>query len=339
MSTQTPGPPRDAAGVLVIGSVTMDVTTFSSRLPRPGETFLGDAFTLVLGGKGANQAVAAGRAGAPIRFVGCVGDDLFAPLVRQALTEADVDVSHLREVSGQTGVAHIRVDASGENDIVMVPLANAEITSEQIDAAFAEFTPTSRVLLTQLEIPFARTMHAIRRGHDAGLTVVLDPAPAHDLDESIWPLVDVVTPNETEASLLTGIEVDSREAAVRAGQWFVDRGVGHALVTMAAAGSVLVDAGGVRDIPAHPVQVIDTTAAGDAFAGYLAASLAAGDELPAAIDRAAAAGAVAVTRRGASPSIPQADEVAAALAATAPGDSGRRRTEADTNEADTKEPR
>lgn len=320
MNARNPRPPDDAAGVLVIGSVTMDVTTFSTRLPRPGETFLGDAFTLVPGGKGANQAVAAGRAGAPTRFIGCVGDDLFAPLVRECLAEAEVDISHLREVPGQTGVAHIRVDASGENDIVMVPLANAQLSTEQVDTALEEFAGSSRVLLTQLEIPFALTMHAIRGAHEKGLTVILDPAPAHDLEESIWPLVDVVTPNETEASLLTGIEVDSRDAAIDAGRWFLERGVDHALVTMAGAGSVLVDAHGVRDFPARRVAVVDTTAAGDAFAGYLAASLAAGDELPRAIDRAGAAGALAVTRRGASPSLPHAAEVAARLDEVASGD-------------------
>ena len=311
-TSSTPDPhPAAGDGVLVIGSVTADVTTFSSRLPRPGETFLGDAFTLLLGGKGANQAVAAGRAGAPIRFVGCVGDDLFAPLVRDGLRDAGVDISHLREVPGQTGIAHIRVDASGENDIVMVPLANAGITTAQIDGALEAFADSSRVLLTQLEIPFDLTMYAVRGAHERGLTVILDPAPAHELEESIWPLVDIVTPNETEASLLTGIEVDSREAAVRAGQWFLERGVAHALITMAGAGGVLVGADEVHDIPTHPVDVVDTTAAGDAFAGYLAAGLAAGDDLPTAIDRAAAAGALAVTRRGASPSLPHAEEVAA----------------------------
>lgn len=314
MESQDPLTFPDDAGVLVVGSVTADVTTFSSRLPRPGETFLGDAFTLVLGGKGANQAVAAGRAGAAVGFVGCIGDDLFAPLVRQGLVEAGVDISHLREVPGQTGVAHIRVDASGENDIVMVPLANGELSTAQIDAALEEFADRSRVLLTQLEIPFALTMHAIRQAHAQGLAVILDPAPAHDLDESIWPLVDVVTPNETEASMLTGIEVDSRESAVRAGRWFVDRGVSHALITMGSSGSVLVHEDQVHDIRAHRVEVVDTTAAGDAFAGHLAASLAAGVPMTSAIDRAAAAGALAVTRRGASPSLPGAEEVDALLA-------------------------
>ncbi|WP_193105738.1 ribokinase [Brachybacterium sp. FME24] len=319
MTTPIPPHPASAPGVLVVGSVSMDVTTFSSRLPHPGETFLGDAFTMTLGGKGANQAVAVSRAGSPIRFIGCVGDDYFASIVRDELTAAGVDTSHLREVPGQTGVAHIRVDASGENDIVMVPLANAALTEEQIDAALEEFAPGSRVLLTQLEIPFALTMHAIRGAHEKDLTVVLDPAPAHDLDASIWPLVDVVTPNETEASMLTGIEVDSREAAVRAGQWFLERGVTHALVTLAGAGSVLVDANGVRDIAAHRVEVVDTTAAGDAFAGYLAAALAGGQDLPGAIERAGAAGALAVTRRGASTSLPYAPEVDARLVARTHG--------------------
>src|SRR5699024_1697938 len=156
-----------------------------------------------------------------------------------------------REVPGQTGIAHIRVDAAGENDIVMVPLANAELSTAQIDAALEDLAHRVRVLLTQLEIPFALTMHAIREAHARGLTIVLDPAPAHDLDESIWPLVDVVTPNETEASMLTGIEVDSRSSAVRAGRWFIDRGVSHAVITMGSAGSVLVDQEQVHDIGVH----------------------------------------------------------------------------------------
>lgn len=304
---------------MVVGSVSMDVTTVSSRLPRPGETFLGDSFTMSLGGKGANQAVAVSRAGAEVRYIGCVGDDHFGGIVRDELTQAGVDTSALRVVPGQTGVAHIRVDASGENDIVMVPLANAELSTDQIDTALEEFAPTCWVLLTQLEVPVAVTMHAIREAHARGLTVLLDPAPAHDLDASIWPLVDVVTPNETEASLLTGIEVDSPESAIQAGQWFVDRGATHALITLAGAGSVLVDTDGARTLPATRVDVVDTTAAGDAFAGYLAASLAAGEELVAAIERASAAGALAVTRRGASVSIPLADEVAARLATLTDG--------------------
>ncbi|SED80055.1 ribokinase [Ruania alba] len=310
--TENPTPAAQG-GVLIVGSITADVTTFSSRLPRPGETFLGDAFTLVLGGKGANQAVAAGRAGAAARMVGCVGSDLFQHLVTDGLRDAGVDISHVRSVPGQTGVAHIRVDASGENDIVMVPLANAALDTAQIDQAFTEHAASSAVLLTQLEIPIALTLHAIRRAHAEGLTVVLDPAPAQPLPEDIWPLVNLVTPNETEAALLTGIEVNGPESAEAAGRWFVDRGVGAALITLAGAGSVLVSADETRLHPPIRVEVVDTTAAGDAFAGHLAAAIAAGHDRDTAIRRAAAAGALAVTKRGASPSLPAASEVDALL--------------------------
>lgn len=311
-------PARD--GVLVVGSITADVTTFSSRVPERGETILGDEFTLVQGGKGANQAVAAGLAGAPARMVGCIGTDLFRDLVSDGLREAGVDTAFVRAVDGQgTGVAHIRVDASGENDIVMVPRANAALDAAHIDAAFDALGPRSAVLLTQLEIPFALTQHAIRRAKADGLTVILDPAPAHELDPRIWAFVDIVTPNETEARLLTGIDVVDRDSAVAAGRWFVDRGAGAALVTLAAAGAVLVDAHGVEEHAAIPVRAVDTTAAGDAFAGYLAAALASGADRATAVRRAIAAGALAVTRPGASPSLPPRDEVDALLVAADEG--------------------
>lgn len=301
-------------GVVIVGSVNLDLTTFSQRKPAPGETLLGEAFSMGLGGKGANQAVAVGRAGAPAHLVGAIGTDTFGDVVAASLAEAGVEVEHLRRIDGQTGIAHIRVDAAGENDIVVVPLANDALDEAQIDAAIAALAPTASVMLTQLEIPFALTMHAIRAAHDAGLTVVLDPAPAHELDDAIWPLVDIVTPNETEASLLTGIEVSGRDSAIEAARWFVDRGVGAVLVTLAGAGSVLVTADGVSDHAAVPVEVVDTTAAGDAFAGALAATLASGAGREAAIRRAAATGALAVTRRGAGESIPTAAEVDALLA-------------------------
>lgn len=305
-------PTRD--GVLIVGSITADVTTFSDRLPSPGETLLGDEFTLVLGGKGANQAVAAGLAGAHSHMVGCVGTDLFQELVLGGLRDAGVDIEHVRSVDDGTGIAHIRVDGRGENDIVMVPRANSHLDEAQIDAAFDALGPGTAVMLTQLEIPFELTMYAIRRAHRDGIRVVLDPAPAHELDEAIWALVDITTPNETEAKLLTGIDVVDEESAVAAGRWFVDRGCRQALVTLASAGSVLVTADGVERFGAIRVTAVDTTAAGDAFAGYLAASLAAGAELPEAIARATAAGALAVTRKGASPSLPHRDEVDALLA-------------------------
>lgn len=305
----------DRTGVVIVGSVTADVTTFSSRLPARGETILGDEFTLMLGGKGANQAVAAGRSGARTSFVGCVGDDLFHDLVVSGLSEAGVDLAHLRTVPGPTGIAHIRVDASAQNDIVMVPLANAALSTEQIDAALTALTPTTSVLLTQLETPSALTAHITSRGREHGMTVILDPAPAAPLDDAVWANIDIVTPNETEASVLSGIEVTDAASAALAGRWFLDRGVGAAVITLAGQGSCVVTAAGASVVPPFPVEAVDTTAAGDAYAGYLGAALANGLDLTDAVRIATAAGALAVTKQGASPSLPLRAEVDAFLAA------------------------
>ncbi|MDF3299469.1 ribokinase [Streptomyces tropicalis] len=302
-------------GVLVVGSITADVTAFSRRLPQRGETVLGDDFTLVLGGKGANQAVAAARAGAPTWMVGCVGQDLFRDIALDGLRAHGVQTSEIRTVPGRTGVAHIRVDASGENDIVITPLANAALTTGMVDASIAEARDRTRVMLLQLEVPAEVTRHAARAGAEAGFTVVLDPAPAQPLPDGIWAHVDIVTPNESEASALTGIAVDGPEAAERAGRWFLDRGVSHALITLGAAGAVSVTAEAVRHVPAFRVAPVDTTAAGDAFTGALGAALAAGMDTDSALRTAMASGALATTRPGASPSIPDRAAVRALLAA------------------------
>ena len=300
--------------VIVVGSMTTDVTTFSERVPERGETILGDEFTLVLGGKGANQAIAAGRAGAPSHIVGCVGDDIFRDIVRAGLEDAGVDTAHVREVAGVgTGIAHIRVDAAGENDIVMVPRANSELSEADIDRAFDAVGSRCAVMLTQLETPYTLTRHAVERAKRDGVTVLLDPAPAHALDDVLWASVDYVTPNETEARLLTGIPVTNRDEAIEAGRWFTDRGAGCALITLAGEGAVAVTADDAVFFPPIRVDVVDTTAAGDAFAGCLAAGLASGLTRDDAIRRAMAAGALAVTTAGASPSIPDKAEIDALL--------------------------
>lgn len=311
----TPATSADRSGVVIVGSVTADVTTFSTRLPARGETILGDEFTLMLGGKGANQAVAAGRSGARTSFVGCVGDDLFHDLVVTGLSDAGVDLAHLRTVPGPTGIAHIRVDASAQNDIVMVPLANAALSAEQIDDALTALAPTTSVLLTQLETPSALTAHITARGQEHGMTVILDPAPAAPLPDDVWRNIDIVTPNETEASLLSGVEVVDAATAEQAGRWFLDRGVGAAVITLAGQGSCVVTAEGATVIPPFPVEAVDTTAAGDAYAGYLGAALANGSTLSDAVRLATAAGALAVTKQGASPSLPLRAEVDAFLSA------------------------
>jgi len=307
--------PRD--GVLIVGSINADVTAYSSRLPKPGETFAGEAFALGLGGKGANQAVAVARAGAAAHMVGCVGDDEFGRLVTSSLEEAGVRLEHVREAPGHgahahTGIAHIRV-AGGENDIVIVAGANDALDEAQLDAAFADLGDRAAVMLTQLETPLPITLAAVRRAHEAGMTVIVDPAPARELPEELWPMVDVIKPNETEASLLTGLAVDSPASAAEAGRWFLARGAKAAIITMASAGSVLVTADGVSEHAPIRVDAVDTTAAGDAYAGHLAASIAAGLSLEEAIRLASAACSVTVTRRRASASIATADEVDALL--------------------------
>ncbi|MGM7680444.1 ribokinase [Microbacterium sp. A94] len=301
-------------GVVIVGSVTADVTTFSQRLPARGETILGDQFTLMLGGKGANQAVAAGRAGAATSFVGCVGDDLFHDLVVDGLTDAGVDLTHLRTVAGPTGIAHIRVDASAQNDIVMVPLANAELDAAQIDTALAALAPTTSVLLTQLETPSTLTARITARGREHGMTVILDPAPAAPLADEVWQNIDIVTPNETEASVLSGIAVTDAATAEQAGRWFLARGVKAAVITLAEQGSCVVTAEGAQIVPPFPVEAVDTTAAGDAYAGYLGAALANGASLTDAVRLATAAGALTVTKQGASPSLPLRCDVDAFVA-------------------------
>lgn len=315
----TTAPPADRTGVVIVGSVSADVTTFSRRLPAPGETILGDEFTLMLGGKGANQAVASGRSGARTSFVGCVGDDLFHDLVVTGLSEAGVDLTHLRTVPGPTGIAHIRVDASAQNDIVVVPLANTALSAEQIDTALEALAPTTSVLLTQLETPSSLTAHITARGRELGMTVILDPAPAAVLPDEVWRSIDIVTPNETEASVLSGIEVTDAATAEQAGRWFLAQGVGAAVITLAGQGSCIVTADGASVVPPFPVEPVDTTAAGDTYAGYLGAALAAGRPLADAVRLATAAGAITVTRQGASPSIPHRAEVDAFLAARTAG--------------------
>lgn len=307
-------PAASRNGVVVVGSVTADLTAFAERLPIPGQTVLGEDFTLVLGGKGANQIVAAGRAGAPAAFVGCVGSDPFRDLVIAGLDDAGVDLTHVRQVPGPTGIAHIRVDASAQNDIVMVPLANAHLSVEQVDTALHALAPTTSVLLTQLEIPSDLARHATRTARELGITVILDPAPAAPLPDDTWAGIDIVTPNESEATILTGIDVTDAASASRAAHWFLERGCGAAVITLAGAGALVVTPEGETLVPPFRVTPVDTTAAGDAFAGYLGAALAGGDTLESAVRLASAAGALAVTVRGASPSLPLRADVDALIA-------------------------
>jgi ribokinase len=305
-----------ATKVVVVGSITADVTAFGHRLPVPGETVLGESFTLVLGGKGANQALAAARAGASSTMIGCVGDDLFRDLVLRGLRDGGVDTSAVTSVAGPTGVAHIRVDvATGQNDIVIVPLANSSLTPELAERQLRAVARSGDILLLQLEIPLETAFRVAQVGRELGMTVVLDPAPAATLPENIWSVVDVVTPNESEATVLTGQMVSDVDSAALVGRWFLERGVRTALITLAEKGVVEINEAGAHHRPAPSVDVVDTTAAGDAFAGNLGAGLANGLTWDESVIRGIHAGALAVTVAGASTSLPTADAVDAFIGA------------------------
>ena len=306
----------DRTGVAVVGSINADLAAFGSPLPRPGETVIGNDFSLVLGGKGANQAIAAVRAGAPTYMIGAVGDDFFRGLTLGALADEGVDVTAVRIVHGSTGIAHIRVDAaSAQNDIMIIPNANHRLSPDDVEASLRSLRDHVSVVLVQLEIPLTVVQRVAEVCQDCQLRLVLDPAPAQPLPPEVWPGVSVVKPNELEAEVLTGISVTDRRSAEQAARWFLDRGVSIAMITRGANGVIAVGPDGVAEYPAFPATPVDTTAAGDAFSGALGASLARGSSLAEALRRGLAAGALAVTVRGASTSLPTAEAVDAFLAA------------------------
>lgn len=296
-------------GVVVIGSMTADVTAITHQLPRRGETVLGQEFTLISGGKGSNQAVMASRMGVPTWMVGCIGNDAFRHVVLDSLQENKVDTSFVDILDGEkTGVAHIRVDDSANNDIVIVPLANVRTGRPKVDGFFARAIPVNTILL-QLEIPVETVLYAAKKSKELGLTVIFDPAPAAALPDTIYADVDIVTPNETEASILTGVEVTDLESAQAAAKVLLAKGVKVAIITLGEKGVLIASAESSEHIPAYTVRAVDTTAAGDAFTGTLGACISKGMSLSEAVKYAMAAGALAVTKVGAQSSLPLLDEV------------------------------
>ena len=305
----------DRTGVAVVGSINADLAAFGSPLPRPGETVIGSDFSLVLGGKGANQAIAAVRAGAPTYMIGAVGDDFFRSLTLGALGDEGVDLTAVRVMDGSTGIAHIRVDTlSAQNDIMIIPNANHRLSPDDVGSSLRALRDQVSIVLVQLEIPPTVVQRVAEVCQEYKLRLILDPAPAQPIPQQVWPGVFVVKPNELEAEILTGIPVTDRSSAEQAARWFIDRGVSIAMITRGALGVILVGPDGVAEYPAFPATAVDTTAAGDAFSGALGASLAGGASLPEALGRGLAAGALAVTVRGASPSLPTAAAIDTFLA-------------------------
>ncbi len=306
------------ARVCVIGSTNLDFTVSVPRLPRAGETVSGGQLVMSTGGKGANQAVAARRLGADVRFITLLGADPMGDRVLAALVETGLPVEGLlRTDDAATGVALIAVDYEGRNQIAVAPGANHRLTTAMV-APRADTLEWADVVLLQLEAPIETVRWSLSEARRLGKTTVLNPAPARvlPLPPDLFPLVDYLTPNETEAGLLTGREVSDLSDAEAAGHALVAAGVGAAVVTMGAAGALLVRAGRSMPSPGFPVLPVDTVGAGDAFNGALATLLAAGAAVEDALLVANAAGGLACTRRGAVDALPTRAEVKTLLGET-----------------------
>ncbi|MFQ5840273.1 MAG: ribokinase [Candidatus Methylomirabilales bacterium] len=304
--------------VVVVGSANIDLTVQVERLPRPGETVVGCDLRRSFGGKGANQAVAARRAGASVAFVGKVGSDPDGEAIRTRLAEGGIELSGLRvdEVL-PTGIALITVERGGRNQIVVAPGSNGNLTVEDL-AGLDMLMDDARVLLVQLEIPLATVAAALSRAHARRVRTILNPAPARGLDAAILDQVDILTPNALELETLSGQSLTDRAAIVREARRLLQGQHGAVIVTMGAEGASLILPAAVSQLRAFPVEAVDTTAAGDAFNGALAAGLAQGKPLAEAVRFASAAGALTTIRRGAQEAIPDRRAIEALLAGTGP---------------------
>ncbi|KPL11449.1 hypothetical protein AMJ85_03605 [candidate division BRC1 bacterium SM23_51] len=301
-----------AETILVIGSANVDMIVKSESLPRPGETVIGGTFATVPGGKGANQAVAVARLGKRATLLACVGDDEFGNSLRATYEREGIDTRLVQTIAQtHTGVAFILVDACGENMISVALGANAKFTPDRLKA-LEDLAVSPRWVLLQLEIPRPTVEAAVQWAKERGARVILDPAPAPaagGLPDSLLRLVDIMTPNGVEAGALVGHEVTSADQAVAAGRTLVERGAGEVIVTLGERGGVGVSPSGDWRYAAPKVQAVDSTAAGDCFAGALAVALSEGASTREAADFAARAAAVSVTRIGAQSSLPRRDEI------------------------------
>ncbi|MGQ0569573.1 MAG: ribokinase [Armatimonadota bacterium] len=297
--------------IAVVGSLNSDQVVKAFKLPAAGETVFGGEFSVFRGGKGANQAVAAARLGASVTIVGCVGGDPVGAALRDGLAAEGIDVRHVRtDDSAATGVAFITVDASGHNTIVVAAGANTRLSVADVETA-RDAISASQALLLQLEVPLDVVLQAARLAHSSGRLVVLDPAPAQPLPPDLYRYVSAITPNEVEARVLTGIPVKDERSAAKAAAWFVERGCNMAVIKRGANGAFLAT-GAIREsVTGVPVDVVDSTAAGDAFAGALGVALAEGKGPVDGVRFANVVGALSVTRMGAQPSMPRRDEVRA----------------------------
>jgi ribokinase len=295
--------------IVVVGSSNTDLVVRVPRIPRAGETLLGGEFMTAAGGKGANQAVGAARAGGNVALIARVGRDSLGDRAVAGLQRDGVDVSGVsRDAHAASGVALIFVSRDGENSIAVAGGANAKLSAAHVKKA-AGVIRSSALLVAQLETPLAAVMAAALVAVKAGVPVILNPAPARPLPNRLLKLISILTPNETEAELLTGVKVTDEAAAARACAKLRSRGVRTVILTLGARGAYLADVGGQQLVPGFKVKAVDSTAAGDIFNGALSVALAEGKSLRDAVRFANAAAALSVTRRGAQASAPNREDI------------------------------
>lgn len=296
--------------ITVLGVFVADTTYRADRSPRMGETILGNSFALGPGGKGSNQSVAIARLGGDVTMLTRLGDDAFADMAATTWSQAGVRSAAIRDGSTYTGAAYIFVEeASGDNAIIICPGAAADIAPADVDAN-AELISNSAVFMTQLEQPLPAAKHGLALAKRNGVQTILNPAPAMPLDQSMLELCDFITPNETEAGELTGVEVNSVDTAKLAAGKLLDQGVGTAIITLGVQGALLHSRKQTIHVPAVSAgPVVETTGAGDAFNGGLAVGLSRGLEIDQAVKLGCATAGLSVTRAGAAASMPTAAEV------------------------------
>jgi len=298
------------ARIAVIGSLNMDLVVRAPRIPEPGETILGaDDLQMIPGGKGANQAYASARLGAEVAMIGRVGNDAFGEQLVNSLKKTGVDTQQItRDSEASTGIALIVVEEGGQNSIVVSSGANGRVTSDDVSRAEAVIRSADLILL-QLEIPLPAVIMAAQCAKNNGVKVILNPAPAQQLPAELLSLTDILIPNETEAAMLSGCDVDTDDGIRQAASILRQSGVKTLIMTRGSRGASLITENGIEHLPAFPVEPVDTTAAGDAFVGSFAAALAEGRPLTEAVRYGNAVGALASTKPGAQPSMPGRDDL------------------------------
>jgi len=294
--------------ILVIGSSNTDMTIKSPRLPAPGETILGGTFVMGPGGKGANQAVAASRLGGDVTFICKVGRDMFGENAVKGYQKEGIDTSHTLYSDQASGTALILVDDSGENCIAVAPGANGDLSPADIDSV-ADVIKKADYLILQLEIPVESVLRAAKIAHEAGVYVILNPAPACKLHEEIFKYISLITPNQTESALMTGIEVKDEASRTKAIDSFHKMGVKDVIVTLGSKGSLVCQGNEQIMVEALKVKAVDATAAGDTFCGAVCVALSEGKTLEEAARFATKASALTVQKMGAQSSIPYITDI------------------------------